>query len=369
VTRRLGTFSFVAALLSACLLLAGAAEAGKAPRAFFGAMPQGGLTDQDFEAMGKAKLGTLRFELRWASVNASEGNYDWSGPDSLLRRLAENRVRALPFVYSTPTWVAHLDGHNCSDTTCSPYAPRGKQALDAWAEFLERAVKRYGPDGDFWTENPNVPEVPVRVWQLWNEQNSPSFYKPKPSVKGFAKLMKAGNNAVKGVDSDAEVILGGMFGTPLGGQRPALSAWGFLRKLYDVKGAKRTFDGVAPHPYGAQFKSKVLAQVKLFRDEMVKAHDGNASLWITEMGWASGGAPNPLNRGLKGQASRLKEAFRYFVKHRKKLNIENVDWFSWRDNNASGSGLCEWCPDSGLLREDFSTKPSYDAFTRFTGGS
>ena len=368
MTRRLGTISFGVALLCACLLIAGPAQAGKPPRNFFGVVPQGGLGDQDFEIMGKAKVGTLRFHVNWANTNPSKGNYDWSGIDPDIRRAAENRVRVLPFIYNTPGWVAHADGHNCADD-CGAYAPRSKQALDAWATFLRTAVKRYGPDGEFWAENPSVPEVPVKAWQLWNEQNSPSFYKPKPSVKGFAKLMKAGNSAIKRVDRDAEVILGGMFGTPLGGQRPALSAWGFLRKLYGIKGAKRTFDGVAPHPYGAQFKSKVLAQVKLFRHEMVKAHDGNASLWITEVGWASGGAPNPLNRGLKGQASRLKEAFKYFVKHRKKLNIENVDWYSWRDSSDSAAGLCEWCPDSGLLREDFSTKPSYDAFTSFTGGS
>jgi hypothetical protein len=159
-----------------------------------------------------------------------------------------------------------------------------------------------------------------------------------------------------------------MFGTPLGGRKPALAAWDFLAKLYRQKGAKRDFDGVAPHPYASRL-SKVLAQIELIRDEMVSAGDARAELWITELGWASGGPPNPLNRGLRGQASRLKEAFKHLLKKRRKLRIENVTWYSWRDNSATDAGLCEWCPESGLLNEDGSAKPSFEAFTGFTGGS
>ena len=66
--------------------------------------------------------------------------------------------------------------------------------------------------------------------------------------------------------------MGGMFGTPLGGRKPGISAWDFLEKLYRIKGAKKSFDGVAPHPYAAKF-SKVLAQIELIRDEMKDGGD------------------------------------------------------------------------------------------------
>jgi len=366
---RRGTTGLVLAVLALGTLVAATSATAAVPRGFFGVVPQGPLVEQDYERMGQAKVGTLRFELFWAGSNPSPGTYDWTVSDAVVGEAARNGVQTLPFVYSTPTWVAtSLDGHGCGDSTCPPFAPTAPAALDAWADFLAAAVHRYGPTGSFWTENPAVPRLPIRAWQLWNEQNSPSFYKPKPKVKKFLKLMQAGNTAVKGVDPGAEIVMGGMFGTPLGGRKPGISAWDFLEKLYRIKGAKKSFDGVAPHPYAAKF-SKVLAQIELIRDEMKDGGDGNADLWITELGWASGGPPNPLNRGLAGQAERLTEAFKYFKKKRKKLNIRSVDWYSWRDNSAGDVGLCEWCPKSGLLDESFGAKPALGAFTKFTSGN
>jgi polysaccharide biosynthesis protein PslG len=351
--------------------LVAAASTQAVPRQFFGVQPQGPLTTQDYERMGEAKVGLLRFELHWAGIDRtpSPGDLDWSGPDEIVRQAARNRVSTLPFIYSTPAWVARdLDGRHCADAKCLPFAPKSKAARNAWAAFIGEAVKRYGPDGTFWVENPDLPKRPIRAWQLWNEQNSPTFYRPKPTPRAFVKLLGSGAKAIREADRGGEVIMGGMFGTPLGGRKPGIAAWNFLEKLYRVKGAKRTFDAVAPHPYAAHFRKKVLPQVKLFRDEMKDGGDRKAEMWITEIGWGSDGAASPLNRGPEGQAKRLKESFKYFKNHRKRFNIETVNWYSWRDNSADEAGLCKWCNFSGLLKENFEPKPSLRAFTKFTGG-
>ncbi|HEY8000771.1 MAG TPA: hypothetical protein VID76_02470 [Solirubrobacterales bacterium] len=361
----------LAGLLTIVALAALASSATAAvPKSFFGVMPQGPLDAEDYTQMGDAKVGTLRFELYWAGIDPSSdpGDYDWSSADAVVGNAARNGVSTLPFITSTPPWVMAFDGHDCELGKCPPYPPKGTKALAAWRTFLADAVKRYGPNGEFWSLNPTLPELPIRDWQIWNEQNSPSFYKPKPDVKSYAKLLDAAHKAITGEDPEAKIILGGMFGTPLGGRKPALSAWDFLAKLYRQKGSKRDFEGVAPHPYASKL-SKVLAQIDLIRDAMVQAGDADAELWITEIGWASGGPPNPLNRGLAGQADRLEEAFKYFLKKRRTLNIQNLTWYSWRDNSSTDVQLCEWCPKSGLLNENRSAKASFDAFTEFTGGS
>jgi hypothetical protein len=361
----------LAASLALLIGVGAPATAGAAvPKRFFGVMPQGPLTTADYETMGSANVGTLRFEVYWGAIDptAAADDYNWTASDTVVASTAQNGVAALPFVSSTPPWVLALDGRECEPAKCPGYAPKGKEALAAWGAFLSDLVERYGPDGEFWALNPGIPKMPIRDWQLWNEQNSPSFWKPKPDVKAYAHLLDVSHRAITRADPGARVILGGMFGTPLGGQKPAIAAWDFLAKLYRQPGAKRDFDGVAAHPYGSKL-SKVLAQVDLLRDAMTEARDAETDLWITEIGWASGGAPSPLNRGLAGQADRLDEAFRYFVRKRKRLGLVNVTWYSWRDNSATGVGLCEWCPESGLLNEDGTTKLSYDAFTEFTGGS
>jgi polysaccharide biosynthesis protein PslG len=365
--RRRGLAGACIALAAIGMLAAGSAHAA-VPAGFYGVSPQTQLGAADVDRMGRAKVGTLRFAIPWGQIDPSPaaGDYDWGAIDALVADASRNGIELLPFFYSTPAWVARdLDRQRCSDTGCFPFAPRSRAALTAWRTFLADAVSRYGPNGEFWAQSPQVPENPITAWQIWNEQNSPSFYKPKPKPRAFAKLLDASSRGIKSVDGGAEIILGGMFGTPLGKRK--FATWKFLESLYDVKGAKNDFDGVAPHPYAARLK-KVRAQVDLIRDEMRKAGDRNAELWVTELGWGSGGPENPLNRGLRGQATRLKQAFEFFARKRRAWNVTTVVWYSWQDNLDDPS-LCVWCPQSGLLTPSGEEKPSYRAYVKLTGGN
>jgi hypothetical protein len=359
----------IAALLVLSFTLVGAATASaRTPRDFFGVMPQTSLSTQDIEHMGEAKVGTLRFEISWSAVDPTAGgDYNFGGVDAIVRDAAESRIRALPFIFATPGWVAKLDGANCPADRCGTFAPRSPAALAAFKAFTGDLVRRYGPDGVFWQQNPTLPKVPIRAWQIWNEQNSPSFYEPKPSVPRFAKMLKAAHDGISGADPGAETIVGGMFRSPLGGRKPGIFAEKFLAELYDIKGAKRSFEGVAIHPYAAKV-GKVSAQVDLMRDAITHAHDRGTDIWITELGWASSGANNPLVRGSKGQAERLREAFNYFIDKRRAFGVRSVIWYSWQDR-AAVEGLCAWCPGSGLLTKGGKEKPAYRAFVRYTGGS
>jgi hypothetical protein len=359
----------IATLLALLIALTAAAGAQAVPKTFFGTMAQTGLGASDVDHMGQAKVGTLRTGIDWASTDPGPGDdYNFGGFDALLREAARNGITVLPYVVGTPGWVADLEGSNCNvaQNQCGTFAPHTKAGLDAWRTFLSDLVHRYGPNGIFWQENPNVPQMPIRAWQLWNEQNSPSFYEPKPNVKRYAKLVKAGWEGIHTVDPGAEVITGGMFGTPLGGRKPGITAWDFLAKLYDVKGIKKYFNGVAIHPYAAKL-SKVQLQVDNMRDSMKSGHDTKTDIWITELGWASSGPTNPLVRGNRGQAERLSEAFDYFLSKRRPFHVQTVIWYSWQD--TTDRGPCEWCQGSGLLKQNGTEKPSYDAFADFTGGS
>jgi hypothetical protein len=340
----------------ALLLLPALASAAPAPKRFFGVDPQGTLDRSDYARMSEAGVGTLRFELHWAAIDLVPpgGGYDWSSSDTVVAGAAANGIRALPFVYGAPPWVSPSG------------TPRGPLALAEWRAFLAAAVDRYGPRGEFWSENPSLPRMAIRDWQIWNEQNSPTYWDPRPDVGEYAELLDAAHAAITGRDPSARVILGGMFGTPFAGLKPGIAAWDFLTALYREPGAKQDFDAVAPHPYAARFAG-VRDQIERFRRRMARAGDGRARLWITELGWASGGLPHPLNPGPAGQARRLRHAFKYLLRKRRELRLSNVTWYSWRDNSTGDAGLCVWCPESGLLGADGSAKPSFDAFAEVTG--
>ncbi len=339
-----------------------------APRPFFGVVPQGPLEAEDYARMGDGRVGTLRVLVTWLATDPTSepDDYGWDGFDPIIAQAASNRIQVLPFLYGTPAWAANeLDGVACEGGECATFAPRSEDALAAWADWVGAVVDRYGPGGEFWEENPELPQEPIRAWQIWNEQNSPSFYTPTPDPDAYADLLAAAERAIHERDPEAEVIIGGMFGTPLKGELPAYTAWDFLDRIYAIDGAEASFDGVGSHPYAASL-TKVESQVELLRESVERAGD-DAGLWITEVGYASGGDEDPLNRGLEGQAEALTDAYELFLDRREEWGIETVTWYAWRDYEAEG--LCVWCPDSGLFEEDaLEPKPSWEAFTELTGG-
>lgn len=340
-----------------------------APKAFFGVVPQTLTTDEDLDRMAQGKVGTIRFVIPWAAVDPTpnEDDLDLSTIDPLVLGAARRGIAVLPMIYGTPAWVAEDLDHEKCDTTCGAYAPKSPEALAAWKDFIGVLVNRYGPDGTLWKAFPDVHPVPVRTWQIWNEQNSPTFYQPDVDPASYATVLKAASEAITEHDPGAKVVLGGMFGTPLKGKSPAIKAWTFLRDLYGIDGARDTFDGVAVHPYAAHV-GKIESQVSRMHDEIVAADD-DASMWITEVGASSGTGKNPLERGPHGQADQLREAFDFFLSKRQEWNIQAVTWYSWRDTPAD-AGQCDWCAASGLFPADaLDPKPAWDAFVSFTGGS
>ena len=368
----------MAALGAATLLASGGAcaeaaekRAGPKPpsREFYGVAPQRLPGSADIDRMGEGRVGTLRFQLRWSAVDPGPpaGDYDWGEVDQVVGDAARNGIRPLPFVYSTPAWVATLlDGREC-DFDCFAYPPSSELALDAWAGFLADAARRYGPEGEFWAEHPELPAMPIHAWQIWNEQNSPPFFRPRPSVSDYARLLSLASAAIRSADPGARIVLGGMFATPHRGRPPALSAWEFLRKLYRSGLPPATFDAVASHPYSLKVEG-VHDQLQRLRQVMRRHNDRRKQLWVTEIGWSSAHEGHPLSRGPGGQANRLRQLIELLLSERGRLRLRRVVWFSWRDDTG-GLAVCDWCPLSGLFKEAaLRPKPAWRAFMEFTGG-
>jgi hypothetical protein len=369
--RHVGSRGVAALAAVACALAVSACGAANGsdsepepvPAAFFGMMTQGPPTEGSFERMQPAGVGTFRSFFPWSQLEPGPGEYDFSITDAVVSGAAKQGIEVLPYLLATPPWVAQLDGHDCGDH-CGLLAPDSPESLEAWHDFVAQAVARYGPGGVFWHEHPELPKVPITAWQIWNEQNSPSFYAPRPDADSYARLVDVAERAIHERDPDAEVVLGGMFGTPLGGEAPAISAADYLLRLYAIFGSDPPFDAVGVHPYGAH-TDKVVEQVEALRDVIAGSGD-DARLWVTEMGWSSDEGAEPLERGPEGQATALTESYDYLLENRDALNLQGVVWYSWTD--FKGAEICDWCSGSGLFSEDGTPKPAWTAFTSVTGG-
>lgn len=354
-----------ATLLGALLLLtvAGSADA-RAPRKFYGVVPQVPPSEADFKRMERGHVGTLRYAIGWSTVvpTADPADVDWRELDYVVGHAARHGITVLPSVFGTPEWLSELEG---CEQKCSITPPQTEQGMFAWRALWAALAHRYGPGGAFWDQRPELPKVPIRTWQVWNEPNSPMFYAPQPDLFHYAQLVVNATTGLRSQDPGAQVILGGMFGTPIGGAEGGRTAWDFLQGLYAV-GLDPYFDGVALHPYAGKMR-KVKDQVRRIR-RVIRTHGTQpASLWVTEIGWTSGG-DTPLNRGPRGQAERLEQSFRYFTRSRRRLNLRLVAWFAWRDVPRA-QARCGWCSWAGLFRRQrLTAKPAWREFVGFTGG-
>lgn len=362
------------ALIATLAALLGTTPAAQAqelpPREFYGVVSQGDLQAPDFERMGAGRIGTVRLTLPWSEVDPSPlpRDYEWERFDVLVEGAARHGVSVLPTFYSIPRWVSTVE--RCEGPVNGPCAitpPRSEVGLRAWGEFVSASVERYGPGGSFWELHPEIPALPIRVWQVWNEPNSPGFYQPRPDVAGYARLLGAAAESIRAEDPSAEILLAGMFRYPLRGEKGGMRATDFLAQLYERPGAAADFDGVAVHPYAARLSGVKKALNRLLR-VMRTAGDTGAGLWITEIGWASGGRPNPLNRGPEGQAARLAQSFRWLSANRAALGLRLIAWYAWRDTPVAET-RCAWCAKSGLFRAaELRAKPAWEQLMQFTGG-
>jgi Glycosyl hydrolase catalytic core len=148
-----------------------------------------------------------------------------------------------------------------------------------------------------------------------------------------------------------------MFSTPSG--PGAINSWVYLRKLYQARGVKGAFDTVAVHPYSDSLGG-IKAHIGLIRDALKDNGDAGAKLRITEFGWGSANHGN-LNKGRKGQARMLTQAFRLFENKRGAWNVKGANWFAWEDNPG---GACSFCPTAGLFTAGEDAKPSWRAFKK-----
>jgi hypothetical protein len=366
------------ALLAVALPVASAqGQAAPLPAGFFGIDPQTPLSEEDVRYMRAGGIETIRVPFPWGAIQPrASGGYDWTDTDAIVEFATRGGLRVLPFLYGTPRWLLP------KPTTLPIDSGRARRA---WTAFVKAAVKRYGPEGEFWAEQtptggvgteyePVAPPVaprpimPIRTWQIWNEANF--FYFAYPVSPGrYARLLKLTEPVIKAADPGAEVVLSGLFGTPDESGKRGMDATTFLDALYRVPGIKSRFDAVALHPYAFHVED-LEAMTSETRAVMLENHDAGAGLYITEMGWGSQDDPNVVafEQGLRGQARELRGAYRYLIDHRRSLNLRGVYWYSWKDSPEYTA--CHFCDSVGLFRAGrrFHPKPAWRAYVGLTGG-
>ena len=351
---------------------AGAKRIRKVPSAFVGVVADGPLLqnrkvdfDAELDRMVVNGVQSTRVVFNWAGAQPyatfddvpeeKRDQYtdengvptDWRATDKLVAGAAARRLKLLPVVLLAPSWDARHPGQFSSP----PDDPK------PYADFTAALVHRYGPDGTFWTEHPELPALAIRDWQIWNEPSLRVFWYDQPFADDYVLLLRRAHDAIKDADPGATIVLAGL----------PNKSWTALEDIYE-SGGKDLFDVAAFHPFTAMVDGvKTILQKN--RAVMKKFGDSRKPLWVTELSWTSAKGKTSVSYGNeqteKGQARKVRAAFTMLAKTRGKLHIGRVYWYTWMSRDRQRDYPFDW---AGLLKVQkdgtVTKKPALTAFRK-----
>jgi hypothetical protein len=318
---------------SATVPAAGAAEAGV------------NLTSNSpSQIASENSLGThwVRMFALWPELEPEPGVFaaNWMNYYEQTFRSLPKGTKVILDVVDTPSWET-----GSSDEHTPPANPND------YAAFVASLAQRWGGK--------------VSAYEIWNEEDSPTWWAGAPNPAAYAQLLKATYPAIKGADPSATVVLGGLTGND----------YEFLEGVY-AAGGKGSFDAVGVHTDTACDKLSPYdflrgAGNRLIPDSFLAyrevhavmlANGDNKPIWMTELSWrttnatcAEGAWAGQTAAGVseEQQATYLKQAYHCMAEN---PYVQVALWFPLQDEGGV---------TSGLLRSNGSRKPSFAAMQAY----
>ncbi len=310
--------------------------------------------DRALDMMVEAGIGWVRLNWSWKDFQPEEGPFRFEQFDMAAARAAEHNIRLLPILTAVPAWAstapAELIAERGNLSPVDRYRPRD---IEEWKLFVRTVVERY--DGDGVDDAPGSPRL--THWEVWNEPNIALFWPPHPDAQEYVDLLAVTHAEIMAADPTAKVVLGGLSGNGV-----APDGSGFLQDVYDAGGAAY-FDVMSIHLYThpATASLEGINDALLAAREVMTANgDEDVPIWLTEIGWSD--APNAWGQPTASQveiADFLRELYTY------PLEVEIIFWYDFR-NIVDASPNVEH--NFGLVYNDFTPKPAYEAYAEVTAG-
>ena len=369
----------VALVASVLLCLPGSAAAApkrQVPPHFLGIVADGPLMEdaslttagtsleQELDLMVATGVESVRLSFYWALMQpygsweqvppAEAGRFrdvagvptDFRETDRIIGLASARGLSLLPVVLRAPDWGARFPGESASP-------PRDARS---YAAFVRALAERYGSDGSFWRERSDLPRLPLRDWQLWNEPTLQSFWLTQPFASDYVTLLRAARPALRDADSRARIVLAGL----------VWESWDALEKIYRA-GGRSLFDAVALHPFTRR-PDDVLRIIERNRTVMARHRDGAKPIYISELSWPSSRGQIPIRYGYetneRGQARRLAAALRLLAANRRRLRLRHVYWYTWVTREIHPSYPFDYTGLRRLQRTSMRSKPALRAYRR-----
>jgi hypothetical protein len=350
-----------AALAALLVAVPGASAQRSVPQGFFGVMYDHGIEkasdadqNEQWDLMASSGVETVRTVFNWADAQpGGRGTeFNFEGTDDIVRRAALRNQDVLPIVFYAPPWARAYRRRFTSP-------PKNRSD---YVTYLAALVERYGPEGTFWTDHPELPKRPLRQWQIWNEPHLPAYWDapengPYGYLRNYPLLLRSSYNIVKSLDPGAKIVLAGIT------QR----AWEEIELLYQ-HAIKPYFDVAALQIFPQTVKRAVKA-TRFFRDAMKRRGDGRKPIYLTEITWP---ASKGKTQGIKyqrqetprGMATKLTQMYRAMVLRRRALGVGKVFWYTWSSPYGRGGSIFNYAGLQRYSEGRFTAQPALGAYQR-----
>jgi hypothetical protein len=170
-----------------------------------------------FTSMANGGLTIVRTDARWSVAEptppspSGDHTYDWSTFDTIVGTLAQYGLRWMPTLDYPPPWAQENPTENTPEDPGGLGSEMKEANVPDFTAFAAAMVRRYGPGGTFWSEHPGLPEMPPRLWEIWNSPNVTYYWNPQDNApERFADLYLATRAAMRAVNHKVVVMAGAL---------------------------------------------------------------------------------------------------------------------------------------------------------------
>lgn len=281
----------------------------------------------------------VRVDLHWDTIEPKKGQYKWKLIDPLINLLDDQQLHSVFYLVGSAPFATTAPEDSATPDQYPPSDPQ------LFANRMVTLAKRYPG---------------IDAWQVWNEPNLPSFWRPQEDPAGYWQLLNTTARALHARAPGRDVVTGGM---AYYSQMPVVGGL-MLQSLLEM-GLPELDTVVAYHPYSELPEGELpsgsldmLPAVKQINSALRSS--GIEQIWATEWGWSSYDGPKEL-QAIIGEDGQADYTLRRLVLM-SALDFDRVFLFALSDLDERASARDQ---HYGLLDIDGEPKPVYTALKYF----
>ncbi len=279
------------------------------------------VLDERLAAMAEAGATAARVDTWWGSIEVERGQFEWDFPDRVVSRIVEAGLEPLPIL--------------CYNSAWSPdESPATEEERAAYGDWVFEMVRRNSGK--------------ARQWEIWNEPNITPYWVPSPDPEAYAQLLQVAYRRAKEADPDVTIV----------GMSTAWMDLPFIEAAWRA-GAAGHMDAISFHFYDSTPDEAIIEEdLRELRRFLERHGEPDMPVLVTESGLTTGPSAVVVTSTPEEQA-------RWMVKRHLVMLAEGLDqfyYFKLQDDPPEPEPDGWW----GLLEDDGTQKPSWDAYRTMT---